>query len=92
MHLDPAAVRRGWHHAANADAEVVEAGTRIAEAKGSAMGDLAGCLTDAGTDLQGVLDVVASVIAEHGANVEECIADFQATDGRSAGEFHGLAR
>ncbi len=92
MHLDPTAVRAGWRNAARAEEEVAEARSRIAEATGSGMADLATTLTDAGADLRGVLDVVSAVVAEHGTGVEQCIADFQATDGQSAGEFHGLAR
>lgn len=92
MHLDPAAVRQGWQHATNADAEVADARGRIAQAAGSGMADLADTLADAACDLRGVLDVVSGVIAEHGTNIEACIADFRATDGQSAGEFHGLAR
>lgn len=92
MHLDPAAVRQGWQHATNADAEVVDARGRIAEAAGSGMADLADTLSDAASDMRGVLEVVSAVIAEHGTNVEACIADFRATDGQSAGEFRGLAR
>ncbi len=92
MHLDPGAVRSGWQHAVNADDEITDARGRIAEAAGSGMADLATCLNDAASDMRGVLEVVSAVIAEHGTNVEACIADFQATDGRRAGEFHGLAR
>lgn len=92
MHLDPAAVRSGWQHAVNADDEIADARGRIAEAAGSGMADLAGCLSDASSDMRGVLEVISAVIAEHGTNLEACIADFQATDGQSAGEFHGLAR
>jgi hypothetical protein len=92
MHLDPAAVRRGWQHAENAADEIADALGRISDAAGTSMGDLAACLSDAASDMRGVLDVVSAVITEHGTNVEACIADFQATDGQSAGEFHGLAR
>ncbi len=92
MHLDPGAVRNGWQHAQNADDEIADARGRIADAAGSGMGDLAGCLGDAASDMRGVLEVVSAVIAEHGTNVEACIADFLATDGQSAGEFRGLAR
>ena len=92
MHLDPGAVRNGWNHAQNADDEIRDALGRIAEAAGSGMADLASCLSDAASDMRGVLEVVSAVVAEHGTNVEACIADFQATDGQSAGEFHGLAR
>ena len=92
MHLDPGAVRSGWQHAVNADDEITDARGRIAEATGSGMGDLASCLSDAAEALRGVLEVVSAVIAEHGSGVEACLADFQATDGQRAGEFHGLAR
>ena len=92
MYLEPSAVRSGWQHAVNADAEITDARGRIAEAAGSGMADLATCLADAASDMRGVLEVVSAVIAEHGRGVEACIADFQATDGQSAGEFHGLAR
>lgn len=33
-----------------------------------------------------------AVNAEHGRDLEACIADFQATERQSAGAFHGLAR
>ena len=92
MHLDPGAVRNGWQHAQHADDEIADARGRIQEASGSGMGDLTTCLGDAAADMQGVLEVVSAVIAEHGTNVEACIADFLATDGQSAGEFRGLAR
>lgn len=92
MYLDPAAVRSGWTHATNAADEVADAQGRIAEASGTVMADLARTLGGAASDMRGVLDVVSAVIGEHGTNVEACITDFQATDGASAGEFHGLAR
>lgn len=92
MHLDPGAVRNGWQHAENAADEISDARGRTAEAAGSDMADLAACLSDAASDMRGALEVISAVITEHGTNVEACIADFQATDGQSAGEFHGLAR
>jgi len=92
MKLVPAAVRQGWRPAGDADDEVVEARGRITDACGAGMGELADTLGDAGSDMRGVLTVVSAVIAEHSTNIESCIATFEATDGREAGEFHGLAR
>ena len=90
--LDPQAVRDGWQYADSARSEVQDARSRTAEAAGHGMADLAATLTDAASDLDGVLGVVLGVIAEHHTNTETCIADFRASDGNSAGEFHGLAR
>ena len=90
--LDPDAVRAGWHYGDNAHTEVQDAIGRTADAAGHDMADLAATLADAASDLDGVLRVVLGVIAEHRVNTEQCIADFLATDGASAGEFHGLAR
>jgi hypothetical protein len=90
--LNPEAVRAGWHYGDNAHAEVQDAISRTADAAGHDMADLAPALADAAGDLDGVLRVVLGVIAEHHVNTEQCIADFQATDGTSAGEFHGLSR
>ena len=90
--LDPDGVRAGWQHGDTARAEVVDAISRTGEAAGHDMADLAAALGDAARDLDGVLRVVLGVIDEHHGGVESCIADFLATDGTSAGEFHGLAR
>ncbi|SEC10884.1 hypothetical protein SAMN04489844_1695 [Nocardioides exalbidus] len=90
--LDPEAVRAGWVYGDNAHAEVQDALTRTADAAGHDLADLAATLADAASDLDGVLRVVLGVIAEHHVNTEQCIADFVASDGNSAGEFHGLAR
>jgi len=92
VELDPAAIRAGWHYGDNARAEVQDALTRTGDAAGNAVGDLAGTLADAAGDMEGVLRVVRGVIDEHRTGTERCIADFEATDGTSAGEFHGLAR
>lgn len=90
--LDPQAVREGWRHGDNAHAEVQDAIGRTGDAAGHDMADLAATLSDAAGDLDSVLRVVLGVIAEHHVNTEQCIADFRASDGNSAGEFHGLAR
>ncbi|MBC2931984.1 hypothetical protein [Nocardioides sp. zg-1228] len=92
IELDPAAVRAGWHYGDNARAEVQDGLDHTGEAAGHALGDLADALADAAGDMEGVLRVVRGVIDEHRTGTEQCIADFEATDGSSAGEFHGLAR
>ncbi len=92
INLDPGAVRAGWRYGDNAHAEVQDALGRTAEAAGHDMVDLATALGDAAGDMDGVLRVVLGVIAEHRVNTEQCISDFLASDGHSAGEFRGLAR
>lgn len=89
--LRPDAVRAGWQHAANAAAELRAARGRTADAAGGDLADLAATLSDAAADLDGVLQVALGVVEEHHTSVEGCIADFVATDGKTAGEFHGLA-
>ncbi len=90
--LDPQGLRQAWQHGTNAGAELTTAGERTSAAAGTEMGDLTVCLADAAADMRGVLEVAAAVVAEHGTNVEACITEFMATDGRSAGEFRALAR
>ena len=46
----------------------------------------------AASDMSGVLDVVLAVLEEHRTGMEECITDFERTDGNSAGEFNALTR
>ena len=47
-------------------------------------------VSDAATDLAGVLDVCRALVAEHGTNLEGCLTTYAATDHASAGAFHGL--
>ncbi len=90
--MRPDEVRAGWVHADNAAAELRAARARTQDAAGHDLADLAGTLADAAGDLDGVLRVALGVLDEHHGEVEACIGDFLATDGASAGEFHGLAR
>ncbi|UFN42839.1 hypothetical protein [Nocardioides okcheonensis] len=90
--MRPDAVRAGWAHADNAAAELRSAQGQVPDAAGHDLADLAATLADAASDLDGVLRVALGVIDEHHGGVEDCIRDFLATDGTSAGEFHGLAR
>lgn len=54
--------------------------------------DVSATVRDAADDLQGVLDVVLAVLEEHRVGMEECITDFENSDGNSAGEFNALTR
>ena len=90
--VKPDEIRAGMLHADNAAAEFRDARSRTSDAAGRGMQDLTACLSDAADDLRGVLDVVLGVVDAHRDNVEDCIADFLASDGNSAGEFHGLSR
>lgn len=90
--LDPQAIRAGWKYAENAAADVRQARGRTSDAAGHDMSDLSNVLSGAAADLDGVLRVVLGIISEHHTSTEACISDFVATDGNSAGEFHGLSR
>ena len=54
--------------------------------------DISATVRDAASDMQGVLDVVLAVLEEHRVGMEECITDFEHSDGNSAGEFNALTR
>ena len=90
--IDPEGLRHAWRHGADACDEIAAARACTAAAAGSGLGDLAACLADAAGGLRGSLDVAAAVVEEHGQGVEGCIEVFVATDGRTAGRFHGLDR
>jgi hypothetical protein len=90
--MNPALVRRGWQHATDARGELADARAKVTDAAGTGLEDLQATLTDAAQDMDGVLEVVQAVIDEIGTNVEECIATYEKTDGRSDGHFHELAR
>ena len=54
--------------------------------------DISATVRDAAADLKSVLDVVLAVLEEHRVGMEECITDFDNSDGNSAGEFNALTR
>lgn len=88
--MNPALVRKAWAHGTAAGTEVDSAVAKVNAAEGSDLGDFQAFMTDAGSDLGGVLDVVAKVIDEIGTSVEACITTCQATDGRREAGFNGL--
>lgn len=90
IELRPAGIRDGWQYGESAADEVRSALTWTEAAAGSDLGPLQDCLSAAASDVHGSLQVVASVLREFGAGIEECIADFEATDGASAGAFNSL--
>ena len=92
IHLEPARIRQGWAHATDARGEIADARTQVVTARGSDLEDLQATLTDAGNDMDGVLEVVQGVLDAFGTNVEECITTYGLTDGRSDGHFDELSR
>ena len=90
--LEPDALRRAWRHGAAAGDELDRARRHTTGAAGGS-GELAGladCLAEAARDLDGALLVADAVVDEHGEGLAACVADFEATDGVSAGRVHGL--
>ena len=90
LHVDPDAVRRAWLHGSDADSEFLAAKRRTPEAAGTDLGGVAAVLSDAATDMAGVLDVCHALVSEHGTNLEACLTTYATTDHASAGAFNGL--
>lgn len=88
--INPGQLRAGWKHGTNAQDEVAEAAKQVPAAKGRNLAEVQACLTDAGEDMDGVLDVIDAVITEFGTNLEACITDYNKTDHASAGSFNVL--
>ena len=90
LHVDPDAVRRAWLHGADADSELSAAKRRTSDAAGTDLAGVAAVVSDAATDLAGVLDVCRALISEHATNLEGCLTTYETTDHTSAGAFNGL--
>ncbi|MFW6775593.1 hypothetical protein ACOACO_15020 [Nocardioides sp. CPCC 205120] len=90
VHLEPGSVRAGWQHGAAAGAELDAARGSTGAAGGPATGPFQATLAYAAGEVDGALATGSAVVAELGANVEACIADFVASDGASAGAFNEL--
>lgn len=88
--INPTQLREGWKHGTDAQSEVAEADKVVSAAKGSNLAEMQACLTDAGEDMGGVLDVIDAVITEFSTNIEACITDYNNTDHASAGTFNAL--
>ena len=90
--LQPDALRRAWRHGAAAADELDRARRHTAGAAGGPgqLAGLADLLAESARDLDGALRVAGALVDEHGAGLAACVADFEATDGASAGRFHGL--
>jgi len=92
IQLQPDAVRRAWADGEQAADELGRARGHVTAAAGpsEALAGLASCLAGAARDLDGALAVAGAVVEEHGLGLVACLADFRASDGASAGHFHGL--
>lgn len=90
IQLNPTALREAWKNATHADDEIGEARLQVPAARGTDLEDMAGCVTDAADDMDGVLAVVEAIIAEFGTGVENCITTWQNTDHNATGGFNAL--
>lgn len=54
--------------------------------------DVSATVRDAADDMAGVLKVVLAVLADHHSGMEDCLTDFENSDGNTAGEFNALTR
>ena len=76
-----------------------DAGDEFGDARGRCqvagahdLDDISATVRDAADDMSGVLEVVLAVLEEHRVGMEECITDFENSDGNTAGEFNALTR
>ncbi|MDT9592071.1 hypothetical protein RDV89_03280 [Nocardioides zeae] len=90
IHLEPDAVRAAWAHGTSAQEEIDAARGFTDAASGASTGPLGPALAHAAGRADGALATASAVLGEFATNVEGCIAEFQATDGGSAGAFNEL--
>lgn len=89
--LDPEAIRSAWQAgAAQGREELVAADGLLPAARGTGMGDLAGCLVSAVEAFAGVAGTGRALIDELGGAVEECLAVWEATEHQACGELYAL--
>ncbi|PZS36685.1 MAG: hypothetical protein DLM59_00540 [Pseudonocardiales bacterium] len=91
LHIEPRAVLDAWAVGRRASSSVDTATRALSPAGGTDLAGLQATLTSAATTVGQVLTVVVAVIDETTANVDSCLAEYAASDGRSAGRFHGLS-
>ena len=86
-------MRAAWNtYGDDARQEFDDAHGRCEAAGAHDLDDISATVRDAADDLLGVLDVVLAVLEEHRVGMEECITDFENSDGNTAGEFNALTR
>jgi sirohydrochlorin ferrochelatase len=91
LHIQPRAVLHAWAKGRQASTSVDSATRALSSAGGTDLAGLQATLTDAATTVGQVLTVVDAVIDETTANIDSCLAEYAASDGASAGRFHGLS-
>lgn len=93
IELRPAAIRTAWTaYGEDARDECADARSRCSAAGSHDLDDISATVRDAASDMEGVLDIVLAVLEEHRVGLEECITDFENSDGNRAGEFNALTR
>jgi hypothetical protein len=91
LHIRPREVLHAWAIGRQASTSVDTATRALSSAGGTDLAGLQATLKGAATTVGEVLTVVDAVIHETTANVDSCLAEYAASDGRSAGRFHGLS-
>ncbi|MEO5665840.1 MAG: hypothetical protein ABIR39_21435 [Nocardioides sp.] len=93
IELRPTAMRATWTtYGEDAADEFRAARNDCDDAGAHDLDDASATVRDAASDMLGVLDVVLAVLEEHRVGMEECITDFENSDGNRAGEFNALTR
>lgn len=91
IELDPDAVRQAWQTGAALGLEELDAvDGLLASARGTSMGDLAGCLASAVEAFAGVAVTGRALVTEYGLAVEGCLAVWEATDHETVGQLQLL--
>lgn len=88
--IEPAGVLKAWQIGQQAGADLDTAVNHTTPAAGSDLAGLQSTMTAAADTVSQVLGVATAVMDETTATIDGCLAEYAATDGRSAGLFHGL--
>ncbi|MEV7396979.1 hypothetical protein [Aeromicrobium sp. NPDC092404] len=90
IEMEPRGVLDAWEIGQGAEGDIDSASGLTTAAAGTDLAGLQATLTSAADTVSQMLDVVTAVISETTANIDGCLAEYAASDGRTAGGFHGL--
>ncbi|AWB92914.1 hypothetical protein [Aeromicrobium chenweiae] len=88
--IEPGSVLNAWRIGRQAEADLDDAVTQTTAASGTGLAGLQSTMTAAARTVAEVLAVAAAVVDETTSTIDGCLAEYAASDGRSAGRFHGL--
>lgn len=90
MFLDPAAVRKAWTNGAQRAVEQLDSIDPTAAA-GRGLAELAPTMSWAAGELDGITNCGIAVLRETGEQLDQCLAEFAATDDVAAETFTGVS-